>query len=371
MKIAFFYLAHQGGGVALDTFELAQGLSHLGEILCIVSSKSASYCVWERESQTNKNFKVLGVETTKNMIKGLLSIVNYSKFSRIRYTIDSFGPDVIYSHMEHPFEKLIIPKLRCKYVFKGLHDVRLHQGESSIKSRIIRLLTYYKPNYYVVFSHYSKEKLIEQGVKANVIIETVLSCSKVFNLGKTEDTVLYNRFIFFGRLIKYKGIDILFDCLKNVFEALPGVKLVIAGRGDISEYENVIKSFPDNLEIYNQWIKDEEISDFYANVDFTVAPYIDASQSGVVPLSFSFGKPVIVSKSGGLPEQVKEKETGLVIPIGDSKSLADAIISMYSDKDLLVQMKKNALRFSEELTWEKSAGKLYKEFESAISTYIL
>ena len=86
----------------------------------------------------------------------------------------------------------------------------------------------------------------------------------------------------------------------------------------------------------------------------------------MVPLSNSFGKPAIVSNSGGLPEQVKDGITGLIIPKGDAVALTGAIIKMLEDKERLAEMKKQAYNYSKELTLKASAEKLYHQFENVV-----
>lgn len=367
MKIAFFYLAQQGGGAALDTFELAVGLSKRAEVLCVVSSESDSYKVWTEEAERNEHFRVIGVATTKSMLKGVLSALNYSKFHNVRKKINQFAPDVIYSHMGHPWERLIIPYLRCKTVFKGIHDVKLHLGESSLLAKFIQYISSYQSSFYVVFSNYSKKELIKQGIDEDCIVQTAIGSLMCLRPKNEVDIKKYNRFLFFGRLIDYKGIGVLFDSLKSVFKTIPDVTLMMAGRGDISKYDDIIRLYKGNIEIHNEWIPDEDIPKYFADVDFVVAPYIDASQSGVVVLSYSYGKPVIVSNSGGLPEQVKDNETGLIVPKNDSKALSEAIISLYSDKHRLEVMKKKAFDYSEEVSWDASANILYEGINQIIS----
>lgn len=359
MKIAFFYLGQQGGGVALEAYEMAVGLSKRSPVLCVVSSKSDSYNIWVGEAKKNRNFSVIGIETSKSIVRALLASFNLWKFYRIKNRIDKFGPTVIYSHMGHPFEKLIIPHLKCKVIFKGVHDARLHLGEASLKARLINSLSSYRSTHYVVFSEFSKKILVERGVKPELIVTTFLGCLKTLNHPTIADEHTYYRILFFGRMIEYKGIGVLFSALEKVIEVIPNIKMVMAGRGNLSKYSEVISHYQNNLEIYNEWIKDDDIHNYFDDVDFIVAPYIDASQSGVVVLSYSYGKPVIVSNSGGLPEQVKERETGIVISPGDSKALSDAIIRMYADEKRLQEMKKQSLNYSKQLSWEAAANVLY------------
>jgi hypothetical protein len=62
-----------------------------------------------------------------------------------------------------------------------------------------------------------------------------------------------------------------------------------------------------------------------------VLPYVEASQSGVVPVAYAYQKPVVVSSVGGLPEAVQDGRTGLVVPPRDPSALADAVVALLRD----------------------------------------
>jgi starch synthase len=62
-----------------------------------------------------------------------------------------------------------------------------------------------------------------------------------------------------------------------------------------------------------------------------VLPYVEATQSGVVPLAYRHGKPVIATTVGGLPEVVYDGRTGRLVPPGDTLALAAAIVDVLGD----------------------------------------
>lgn len=357
MKIAFIYLGQQGGGNSIQFLEFAKGLSLYSEVLCVLSNKSDEFPLWESEAEQNKRLFVLGVSTTKNAIKGGLEVLNFYKFHQIRKQINAFSPDVVYSAMGHPWERVIVPFLNCKFTIQSIHDVRRHQGEDTFFMKIVKSLFSYQSTKYVVFSEYSKRQLLDR-LDEDKIWTLSLGCTNSLSQRRELDLKYYGRFLFFGRLIEYKGIDVLLNAMDSVIKRLPNIKLVLAGRGDLTKYKALLDRYSNNIELHNDWIQNEDIDNYFRHVDFVVAPYIDATQSGVVPLSYVFGKPVIVSNSGGLPEQVEKGKTGVVIETGDTDALADAIISFYKDEEELINKKKCAYDMSRSLTWAHTAKKL-------------
>ena len=107
---------------------------------------------------------------------------------------------------------------------------------------------------------------------------------------------------------------------------MPGSTLVIAGEGFI------VKQSKPGVEYKNQWMTDEQLIDEIASSDLVVFPYLEASQSGTIPICNSLGIPVIVTPVGGLPEQVMDGIDGLITKDITPKSLSEAItIALYKE----------------------------------------
>jgi glycosyltransferase involved in cell wall biosynthesis len=77
------------------------------------------------------------------------------------------------------------------------------------------------------------------------------------------------------------------------------------------------------------YIPNEEVARYFAAGDLVVIPYVTATQSGIVQLAYGFGKPVVVSRVGGLPEVVEEGITGYLVPPQDSTSISSAVLDFY------------------------------------------
>jgi glycosyltransferase involved in cell wall biosynthesis len=69
----------------------------------------------------------------------------------------------------------------------------------------------------------------------------------------------------------------------------------------------------------------DEIGVYFAAADVVVLPYLDTSDSGVLELAAAFGRPVVVSRSGGLEEAFARYGYGEVVPPRNPHALAAAI----------------------------------------------
>ena len=126
--------------------------------------------------------------------------------------------------------------------------------------------------------------------------------------------------------------------------------------GEITHEEKyLINKMQKNIELHIGWIDDKEISSLIEDVDMLILPYIEASQSGVIPLSYSFGKMVIATNVGGLSEQIYNN-TGLLIKPNNINELADAVINLYQHPQNIIQMREKAYTTANEiLNWDHSA----------------
>jgi alpha-maltose-1-phosphate synthase len=105
---------------------------------------------------------------------------------------------------------------------------------------------------------------------------------------------------------------------------------------------------PDRFIVHNKFVPDDQAADYFRRASVVVLPYIEASQSGVIPMAYSAGKPVVATTVGGLPEMVEDGRTGYVVPPGDATQLAEAVTKLLLDEPLRRRMGANAKRKIEE-----------------------
>jgi glycosyltransferase involved in cell wall biosynthesis len=144
--------------------------------------------------------------------------------------------------------------------------------------------------------------------------------------------------LFFGRIWPYKGLDYLIRAVPWISQQIPGVKVVIAGEGEHFERYRQMMVHPERFVVLNRHIPEEEASRLFQEASLVVLPYIESSQSGVIPIAYTYRKPVIATAVGGLPEMVDEGVTGLLVPPRDERKLAEAIVTVLRDDALRFKM---------------------------------
>lgn len=172
--------------------------------------------------------------------------------------------------------------------------------------------------------------------------------------------------LFFGRLIEEKGVDILIHAAAK----LPSVSFRIVGDGP--DMQN-LRKLTRELKIANvkftgaKWgyEMDAEIE----SCRFVVVPSIwHENFPYVINQSFAFGKPVIGSNRGGIPELVQDGQRGLIYEATDSDALAQAINKLWNDRKLLEIMANNTKKFSDyEFNDEKLYFTLKNIYEEVVS----
>jgi len=160
--------------------------------------------------------------------------------------------------------------------------------------------------------------------------------------------------LFFGFIRKYKGLDLLIKAMPDIVEVIPSVKLVIAGEfyDEKEQYLDLIKALNigGSVLLKTEFIPDHEIRNYFCAADVVVQPYKNATQSGVTPLAYHYGVPMIVTSVGGLPDMVPDGIAGLVAQ-PDPDSIRDSVIRIYGED--LDQYRKNISIEKLKYGWDK------------------
>jgi glycosyltransferase involved in cell wall biosynthesis len=246
--------------------------------------------------------------------------------------IRSFNPDVVHIQQGHLWFNLLLPALRKYPLVITVHDPLCHLGDAGARKtpqqilefgfrRAARLITHGEP---------LKEVLVhERGfvpAKIHCIPHVAIGethCSGAPDSGRTV--------LFFGRIWPYKGLEYLIRAEPMITSQVPEAKIIIAGQGESFARYRQMMPHPERFVIRNEYISEAECSRLFQTASVVVLPYVEATQSGVVPMAYSAGKPVVATAVGGLPEVVIHGETGLLAPPRNEQALADAIVTLLRD----------------------------------------
>jgi glycosyltransferase involved in cell wall biosynthesis len=152
-----------------------------------------------------------------------------------------------------------------------------------------------------------------------------------------EKYLLKNKPVIFaiGRLSENKGFQFLVEAMQYVVRSSPEAVAFIAGFGAYRrELENLIsaKGLRDNVRLLG-WISDQEKTAFYQRADVMVFPSTN-EPFGIVLLEASIMHKPIVGFDIASTKEILPKGTGLLVPVGDSPKLGQAIIEVISDPTL-------------------------------------
>ena len=273
--------------------------------------------------------------------------------------------DVFHSIWPLSYCNTILHLLRIKKVFT-VHDPFPHSGQESHYDEFNRRTCFKSADALVILNKEQKESFISAyKVPREKIFDNkmgLFSCYRIFP--PLDINIKGDYLLFFGNIHPHKGVDFLLDAMLKVHEKHPSVQLIVAGRGkyyfDIEKYKDL-----DYIHFINEYITVPRLVGLLKGCLFSVVPYVDATQSGVVQTAFSLDVPLVVTNVGALPEVVKDGVMGRVVSPRDSEALASSIIDILDNPDVLNDYKQNIdLIWAKEMDWSPIAEKyiaMYKK----------
>ncbi len=349
------------------TIQLAEALSKLEEVMLMVPEDKPGLSIdWFKEVLAD-NFSVEPYYQPR-----LRYPTNLLAVYRIVKKINDFNPDIVHLQGEHPWFNLILPFLTRKYpLVATIHDVIPHIGDA--KSRKIPPFIYRLPAMYaeeiIVHGEKLKRELMEKSKKSSDRVHVLPRGTNSIYLRFRQNNVEQedHSVLFFGRIYEYKGLRYLIEAEPLITDKVPEAKIVIAGMGeDLRKYLRMMVH-REKFIIHNCVISSEKVAELFQRASVVVVPYIEASQSGIVPLAYAFKKPVVVTNVGSIPEVVEDGKTGYIVPPRDPEKLAEAIIDLLMDREKRKEMGGNGYRKTEEeLSWDNIAAKTVEIYRKAL-----
>lgn len=381
MKVVYV-LPISWGGTPHYVAELANAVAKYADVI-VIKPKDPHDNLFSEDVKLINAFKPLML--TKGYEKKAFSLANINSLFSYRniQLINKLKPDVIhfpavYVHTAF-FAKLnrLDEKYPIIHTEHSVYDSYLVSSENmGFFQKLLWILNdvskyIINPDKIIVHTLDNKNTLIKSGIgqeKITIIPHGAYTFFKKYSKNRIrsggdrendEDIILY-----FGYIGRHKGIEYLIKAVPIVSNKIPDIKLIIAGEGDFSTYLNYIAD-ESKFEIYNEYIPNEKVSELFQRAKVVVLPYTyHQGHSGVLTVAFSFGKTVIVTNVGDLPNLLDNGKIGLIVPPKDPEALANAIIKLLKDDELRKQMEESAYKKAQELSWDNIAKmhiEVYKE----------
>jgi glycosyltransferase involved in cell wall biosynthesis len=349
--LAVVYLGHRGGG-ARFCLDLTLGLASRADVATHVLLTRNNALLPQFAFLGSRVFLMQGFATMGELLVRSLwypfTLISAARFMRSKRI------DAALFVMHNPWNAglmLVCRALRIPYGYV-VHDAVLHEGENAFLRRAVLHLEIALSDRFMCLSETVAQQFQATfGIDSRnicVVPHGARSASSPRTTAQSDGPL---RLLFFGRIVAYKGLELLYDALRLLREAGTPFELQIAGEGPISPRVASMQEWP-NVQIANRFVDEPEIEPCFARAHVLVVPYIEASQSGVIPLAFSFGVPVVCTPVGGLREQVKDGHDGLLAQEVSAQALANLIQRLHENRKLLANLAAGARRTAQiDLDW--------------------
>lgn len=355
------FIGRKGGG-PLYSYEMTKGIIQNGwSPIAIIPNNIENIKEWEK-LEGCKIIPIKGYEDNYfSFMKTAARLFTYEG-RKIKEICKELDIRCVYVPMIQPLTMLV------NWLFKGkkriitLHDPLPHKGTHKFLIHLYTRTAKQADDLIILSKNFKQYTSDYYGIPKDhihVIPHGIFDNYK--QVYRQENKHIYDKdkvnFLFFGRITKYKGLDILAEAYKKLSNEFDNVSLTIVGNGDFTAYENTYHRLK-NVKIINRWIRDEEVYGFFKDSEIImVLPYTEATQSGVIPVAMACESYIICSNTGGLAEQVEDGVTGCLIKPDNSEALYLAMKHVV-EKGIDQSVIKNAKKYISYLTWDKLAAKL-------------
>lgn len=362
------------GGIAHYTSLLYKALAKKYDVRMISYSMQYPKLLFKKE-QKDYNNDMFKIENTEYLINTANPFNIYSVGRQIK----KMNPDLVIIQWWHPYfapcyrilESALGKKLPKLFI---CHNVFPH--ERFVMDKTLSKMVLKRGNLFVVHSKSDRRDLLT--IKKDALCaynpHPTYNAFKIKDIteeqAKKELQLPQDRkvLLFFGFVRGYKGLKHLLRAMPAVIKQLENVTLMVVGafENDKQDYLDIIheNNIADNILIQDGYTPDGEVEKYFAACDAVVCPYESATQSGIIQIAYGFEKPVIATEVGGLPDVVKNNETGYIVEPCNPEKLAESIIELYRD-DNLKRLKEGVIKDSYRFSWDRMVEKIEGLYEQA------
>ena len=228
----------------------------------------------------------------------------------------------------------------------------------------------YRRTPFLAVSQSSRDELVARGIAA----DRIGLIHNGVELPKTPAPPISARpcrVAYFGRLERYKRVDLLLRALATLAPRLPELEIAIIGRGS---RRASLERLASDLGLaartrFTDFASDELRDALLAGSRVCVCPSVKEGWGITVVEANALGVPVVATDVPGLRDAVRHGETGLLVPDGPPevlvRRLAEAIAELLGDEALASRLSAGALAWARRFDWDSSAAIMAEAVESA------
>jgi glycosyltransferase involved in cell wall biosynthesis len=301
----FILLSHgnHGSAPALTLTHMKE-LQTVGRLGGVVVSEDNELLTKIVAYATNHSIRIQTIPTRQEgrslyqrMLALIVIIVGIARTSRVRdVLVPTFDPKIT----------VVTPVLRMFNirVHAGIHDFEPHEGDREWFIRVMNLLIC-ACCFRVLF--YSRSQYDRAQCRWPWFAHRYrcLRLPTEYQREHTEmESLRHFEFLFFGRLERYKGLELLLEAFTNVRRIRPDVTLHIAGAGSY-QCRALEEANDPNISKSIGYVPNNRLPEIFLGAKVIVLPYSSATQSGVAHLGAVYGMNVVCTPCDGLIEQAK------------------------------------------------------------------
>jgi glycosyltransferase involved in cell wall biosynthesis len=140
--------------------------------------------------------------------------------------------------------------------------------------------------------------------------------------------------LFVGVLERYKAVDVLAEAWRAAAPRVPDAELHIVGRGTLRDVPARLLADLPHQTRWSEELTTAEVARALDEATVLVLPSRSEGLGRVVVEAFCRGRGVVASRIGGIPDLAADGETAILVPPGDPRALADALVGVLADRAL-------------------------------------
>ncbi len=305
--------------------------------------------------------------------------------------LSKLKPDIVqFSKINFPFEAIFLAQMRCRglTLTQICHEFELREQEGPFSSLILNAYADIYKNFSALFFHAQEncEKFLTlfpfvQRERTHTIPHgnsgwLLEHFSQQFDWNVLREHYGIQRsqpvVLFFGLLSPSKGIDDLIEAFALVRQSCDA-KLLIAGyptkHMDMDKLkEQIVRlNLTEHVILDPRYLPLEEVGALMGLATVVVYPYRSSTQSGALQVAYTFGRPIVATEVGGLPEAVEQGRSGFLVPVNSPLELAEAILKLTMNPELARVMGEYARHLSQtRFSWRSIARQILKVYSGLL-----